>query len=202
MIARRWIPICLFQRRDVAQFGFLIWVSVAALLAVPQQSRADLGAVVAEGAAGAQFVRVRIEPFPPREGRAFLTVSAQNPNTGRPDPEATGSLTLSKPHSTNAHSQHGLHHAPLQITLDPSQSRHPGLLGAVVDLTETGTWSAELRFPGGSALDVLRFQLDVGSRQDPWIEYARAFSIPAFGTVIFFWHQRRVLRRKPSPRDP
>ena len=202
MIMRGWVAACLERRRYVAQFGFLFWISAAALLAAPQQSRADLGVVVAEGVAGSQFVRVRIEPFPPRVGRAFLVVSTRDRNTGRPTAQATGSLILSKPHANADHSKHGLHHAPLQITLDPSQSRHPGLLGAVVDLTEAGRWSAELRFPGESAADVFRFQLEVGARLDPWIEYARAFSVPAIGTVVFFWHQRRVLRRKPSPRTP
>ena len=186
-----------FSRRSPApSLHLMLWVLAASLLVGPGQSRADLGRVVAEGFVGSQFVRVRVEPFPARVGRAFLAVSIRNRTTGRPESEVKGSLTLRSPHSGGDHSGHGLHHAPLQIDLDPSQSRHPGLLGAVLDLPKTGTWSAEIRFPEASTPEVFTFPIEVSPRREPWIEYARAFSLPVLGSAIFFWHQRRVLRRK------
>ncbi len=86
----------------------------------------------------------------------------------------------------------------LKVNLDAAESRHPGLLGAVLDLPEAGTWSAEIRFAGSTTPAAFPFKIEVQPRLDPWIEYARALSLPVLGTLLFIWHQRRVFGKKPA----
>ncbi|MDG2049001.1 MAG: hypothetical protein P8M78_02450 [Myxococcota bacterium] len=181
-----------------AHRSILFCMGMSALLLTPGISWADLGVVVAEGSTGPMSVRVRVEPFPPRVGRAFFAVSVRDQATGRPAPEARGILILKRKVPPGPHSAHSPHRHPLKVNLDAAESRHPGLLGAVLDLPEAGTWSAEIRFAGSTTPAAFPFKIEVQPRLDPWIEYARALSLPVLGTLLFIWHQRRVFGKKPA----
>jgi len=176
--------------------------SLALLLAVvsPLRGMADLGSLVARGEAGPYQISVLVTPSPLRVGPALFSLSVRDRTTQDPVTEAETLLTFSPPQDGRAESGHLHHGHQIQAYARPSQSRHPGLATARVELPTAGTWTGQVQIRSKTGEESFLFELPVGPPRPPWIDYWAAFGLPVVGGLLFIWHQRRIRARKRAPK--
>ena len=186
-------------QRKSAWLGFASILLI--LLSQASKSSADLGTVIATDTSGPFHVTLRAEPFPIRAGRIFISMAVKEASTGNSINDTQITLKLTSPHNTEGIDEHGSkhHHAPIEVRAEGG--RHPGLMGVALDLPQPGPWAVRAVIRSTHAEAEMPFILEVGPSVSPWIEHWAAFAFPAVGSVVFFWHQRRVALRKRLQRE-
>ena len=174
--------------------GFFALVALVVVLPSPR-AFADLGSLVAKGQAGPYHVSVLVTPSPLRVGPALFSLAVRNRATQNPVLDARILLIFEPPHDARAEGGHNEQGHEIQAEARPSESRHPGLASALVDLPTAGTWRARVRVRTTAGEGSFDFEVPVGPPRQPWIDYWAAFGLPVVGGLLFVWHQRRVLAR-------
>lgn len=181
------------------RFGKLPYLIFVFTLLPPLPALPDLGSLVAKSDAGPYRVSVLVAPSPLRVGPAVFSLAVRDRASQNPVTDAEILLTLSPPHAGGAESGHMHHNHSIQAKAHPSQSRHPGLASALIELPKAGTWTGQVSIQAKAGKQSFHFELPVGPPQPPWIDYWAAFGLPVVGGLLFIWHQRRVRSRKREP---
>ncbi len=176
---------------------FILMTLTLSLWGVSREASTDMGSLVAKGRVDQSTVSVLASPSPVRVGQAFFSLVIHEPLKNRGDLNKNLSMVLSPPR--NARPDHSHHHSqPLRVRALRSEGRHPGMLGALVELPSAGTWSIEVISDTSPIQSRFHFELEVAPPQPPWVDYWMAFALPVLGVLIFIWHQRRVIAGSAS----
>jgi len=176
-------------------------LAVIALLALPEASRADLGALVADGTAGPYRVSVLVAPTPLRVGRSRWSVLVQDASGGAvEDAEVTLSWTAEGngarhveraaredaevTPSRNA-AGHGAHH----VERAARPGVHPFYLSSEADLPTATRWRVAARVRGPKGTGALAFDALVSPGLGTWRTHWPALLTPFLALGLFALHQ-------------
>ena len=161
-------------------------LALFALLALPGESHADLGALVADGVAGPYRVSVLVSPAPLRVGRSQWSVLVQDRSGGVVrDAEVELSWGMGG---------HGAH----RITRAARAGSHPFYLSSDVDLPAEASWRVEVSVRSSAGSDALVFDVAVAAGRGPWSAHWPALVAPLLVLGLFALHQSLVLRARRS----
>ena len=161
-------------------------LALLALLALPEVSRADLGALVADGVAGPYRLSVLVSPAPLRAGRSQWSVLVQNAAGG-----VVEDADIEVSFSRAGHSAH-------RITRSARAGSHPFYLSSEADLPADPSWRVEVNVRGSAGSEALVFDVGVAPGGGTWPTHWPALLAPLVAIGLFALHQSLALRARRS----